>query len=853
GGGSGYELWYIHATNRLRFSIGGQTIETDASVLTTDEFQHIAAVWDNMSNQLRLYRNGTLLNSVSVGSITVSNTNELRLGEGLDGYLDEVLLFNRAKSDQQIEDDYFRIMSDNELDIMAYYRLDEGTLSLDLDRAFDAAKEGELYNQNDGVFVGDVAYSNTIPTSTQLGLIDFTDINGNYTISNVRYAGAGNLFSITPSLGVHEFDPSTLNVFVGEGSIVLNNQDFIDVSSFDFNARVILDPAYPLFAGKISGEVPIAGVNIKVDNQFVTDGGLPVVSDASGVFPTIQVPIGNHTISIEKEGHTFNLRSFTGDFQDDLASTVVFTDTTTRIVTGRVVGGAIEAAKEIGFGLSQNNIGSATIDFVNPNYTDQVTTLTASGEYVLKLPPLLYNVDDFSISYANSFIDPTINFDDDNFNMKLDLRDPLELITSDYTYEDGSDSTFSYQIQKDWIYFAKPQLIGTNVNGISGEADNQFIGLKSITVGGTNVPLTGLNFAVLQQASEYRIQFKARELYKNADDETQIDSVAVPNGEITVSNNLAIETTQTASLNEKGEYLYIFQAGTPNTNINTNPGQEALSFTNTLAAKLEVFNDSGTKINEADWLDGAMFNGFVLGGTPEGTTFAVEGPQVVDFILRDPPGSNSFAQLAKGNSIARSTSFSFEDADNVGISGIISLGLKFESGLPGLSSESEVVNDLELGTSTETRFNESGEYEEVVTLERSWTTSDLSDDVGAGGDLFIGKSSAFIFGLANNLSIIPIANCDVPGVECYETSAGRLDLGGFALGTNKSLALVPGGQDAMFIFSQNNIINFEIPRLRTLRDQLFIDRPDKYVSKTTDPDLFGLDNTDPRVYNAPSD
>ena len=283
-----------------------------------------------------------------------------------------------------------------------------------------------------------------------------TDDNGNYIISAIPYSGVGETYAITPQLGVHEFDPGQQLIFIGETTSVTNNVNFIDKSSFIFKGKVrydsrgvfksfvevnpeneedairgneyipitgVMQEGYNSYkvgddVAKQKGRywfndngtpdvdddnyleeyvnIPSEGVNIYIDNQIVLDANNePIVSDSEGEF-IIKVPIGNHFISIRKNGHEFaysgrfpaddipdddNLEEF---FQDS-EEFVTFIDQTKVTVVGRVVGGAVESAKTIGFGdiesveriltdsngfqlppevvTSVNNIGKAAISF----------------------------------------------------------------------------------------------------------------------------------------------------------------------------------------------------------------------------------------------------------------------------------------------------------------------------------------------------------------------------------------------------------------------------------------------------------------------------------------------------------
>ena len=88
-----------------------------------------------------------------------------------------------------------------------------------------------------------------------------------------------------------------------------------------------------------------------------------------------------------------------------------------------------------------------------------------------------------------------------------------------------------------------------------------------------------------------------------------------------------------------------------------------LSFTQSL--EVELVTNNGT----VQWLpnpNNSPLVARVLGAVPLGGTFATLGPQVVTMVLRDPPGSESFATWEQGVSQTNSVSFNVDknDSDN---------------------------------------------------------------------------------------------------------------------------------------------------------------------------------------------
>ncbi|MGC6402695.1 MAG: LamG-like jellyroll fold domain-containing protein, partial [Flavobacteriaceae bacterium] len=285
---------------------------------------------------------------------------QAQIGGELAAYFDEFRLWDTSLEPEDIYNNYKGYLRGNETGLHSYLRFDEGAGKV----AYDLSYVRFDFNKNNGVFSNTISSSiswgigaENIPRADQLGITGVTDENGNYIIASIPYGGSGETFRITPSLGVHEFSPSQEIVYVGVGNEVTNNVDFEDISSFNFNGRVLydsrgvfppgpsdddivgdigLDEAYNAytynnvnypygeywlentFGGTESSTIetvekrlrryapiPLQGANVYIDNQIVLDeNNLPVESDNFGRF-SIEVPIGRHTVSVRKSNHDF--------------------------------------------------------------------------------------------------------------------------------------------------------------------------------------------------------------------------------------------------------------------------------------------------------------------------------------------------------------------------------------------------------------------------------------------------------------------------------------------------------------------------------------------------------------------
>ena len=127
-----------------------------------------------------------------------------------------------------------------------------------------------------------------------------------------------------------------------------------------------------------------------------------------------------------------------------------------------------------------------------------------------------------------------------------------------------------------------------------------------------------------------------------------MDEVPVTDGDLIVTNQLKGEgdTAETLIQDEEDPSIlhYVFRAGDPNTDVTS-------GFLKTISLLY--------RIDGIDYqIAGYQNNGIILGGVGDGgQTFQTAGPEVPDIILRDPPGSNSFATIEEGStfSIAKKT------------------------------------------------------------------------------------------------------------------------------------------------------------------------------------------------------
>ena len=115
---------------------GWAQIDTGVSI-ALDVWTHLAFVYDGPSGNLRIYVNGTSAYSISAaGVLTDTNItdNVFRIGQGFEGYIDEVKLWSVARSDDQIANNYESPQASPELlPLLGYWKFNEINLPLSFD------------------------------------------------------------------------------------------------------------------------------------------------------------------------------------------------------------------------------------------------------------------------------------------------------------------------------------------------------------------------------------------------------------------------------------------------------------------------------------------------------------------------------------------------------------------------------------------------------------------------------------------------------------------------------------------------------------------------------------------------
>lgn len=861
------------------FKSSSKNIQSDFS-LDKDKFATVAVVYkkcDELSeDSLFIY---VIKDEITVSKNSVPRfslgENKLVVGQEFNGNIDEVRIWNVALDRSTLEKDYYRYLVGNENGLILYWGFDEPVE----DEVYDSSYGKVRHNENHGMVVGNVVKDDTRhPAMLEysyrkpLSYCGKTDVSGNYRIAGIPYEGSGTEYTVTPLFGVHQFAPTSKTVVIGESSSIFNI-DFVDMSSFDVQGYVYYN----------NSDIPVKDVMFYIDGQVAAkSNGEMITSDENGQF-TISVPVGVHEVKAVKTNHVFAndgklVNSYGADlnYQDDM-SNVRFWDETTVKVIGKVVGGYKQYECPTGFSLSKNNLGdevymklelkelggegfekdsTEVVDHFVDGYSNKVTFSgktvridmdKTTGEFVANLLPEKYSITDiFATGYGNQIEDVAEDLDLTNVFVEnyskaegdtLFVNDSI-MYNKEFSYQLNVAPVFKYVEVTDSIDMKPKEYFGSSsmnqVYYLDGEN-------KNVTIDFWDREKKVYNFdkPVFKQGGWYYIKVDTYYpfYYNNDKDNGDLDIIPVKSGKAKFVNTIKNENVD-LDINANGECLYSFQAS----NIDINGVDKGLR-----SLQISVVGDgqpAGSSVS---------FDGYVLGLQNRGSDFITQGPNNLLYVLRDPPGSNSFATLEKGMTFTNTLS---EISNGFYLNGETKLdyllGFKLSTSVGvGVETETELESENSVGVVVE----EHNEGQTTDTSVKEFTTTSVVSTsgtplyVGADGDVLVGYSTNMIISAADEMTIKRREHLNVSDIEIA-------DFGDYVLCKTATLSIAQKFA-TMFAYPQVHIEQVIIPQLENmissyLRFDLSADEAQKeadatnkpvYVSKLSPDDPnFGLPN-----------
>ncbi len=417
-------------------------------------------------------------------------------------------------------------------------------------------------------------------------------------------------------------------------------------------------------------------------------------------------------------------------------------------------------------------------------------------------------------------------------------------------YEYIPDSTF-YSVRRDFSYRVAPTLEVTTLG------DTIFGGEKLYSYNsGTEIiaiDLTQLPYPTFFSNEFYELEITAAEVYTNKDNLREYQ-IPVTDGTISINSSIGIPYTINAdgerefgsgsqlSLDEDGRAVYLFTGGNPNTSQVTSTGEEQNSFTTTINASLETSEYNVT------WPQNPVTDpqrAYVMGRVKiPGASFVTEAPEIVEMILRDPPGSDSYAFREAGTSYTMTEEFVGSGFGSLGQSGGGGVGLGFAIG-GSFVAHGELSGDaagtIALGMKTELEASAGSTVERSVEYVETISTNAEPIEVGAS-DLFVAKSQNLETGLALKVLPLPVEVC---GGNCFGEIITLEDGSQYQMGLIQESYVSSDGLPTYVLYTENHITTVLIPDLEDLRNSLLLNNTSYTSNISSDHPYFGSNNDDP--------
>ncbi len=894
-----YKLAYND--KKIEFSAGTQMLKTPKKLsefVSSDQFVHLSAVAS--ATHLIIYINSQAVAEAERTAQIAGNNNKVVMGEGFEGAIDEVRLWNKALNADTIASDYNRYLVGNEDGLQAYYTFD---YSVD-DAFYDISYKGTKYNMNHGVATGVKISSKDIPTSAQLGHSSYTSVDGSYQIRSLPYTGNGTTYMIVPTLGIHQF-ASAKELRLINSQAQSHTVNFTDKSAFNISGKV-------MYKG---GNVPVEGVSFAVDGVTVMDGKSNIVkTDAHGQF-TISVPVGQHEVKAVLANHTFenggkltNSDGTDRNYQDDDSGFEIFDVTTVRYI-GRVAGGTKQEAFPVGHSLSKNNLADSVrieLTYQNEAYkmtaAPRETTLNhfkgayvskqhknrvaydgnkitiypdaETGEFYADLIPEKYKINVVVPGHDNiPGNGEDLNLSNE-FVQQNEVNEYVDSVSTQGVFVNCSDTVYYNKKQQFIKRYTPSILVKEKVKGklqdFFGKAEltvatldqTKTIKVKTYNPDNAAQPYT-LGVPVYEQGQYVTYHITTAEVYEYKDKDgrrkegVKEDIVPTPEAKLSFSRgDIAYGTQEDITTDENGEAEWTFQVNNP----------EMTSAMRSAAMDMTYSEDSqstsSTTINWKGGFDGkGNTKAVVVGAKIMGSDFVTNGPDKVLFVLRDPPGSNSYAYLEKGVTVTSTSSYEGNVTNEGVLNNEAKIGLElmtFAGVGAGKITNNEIKDEYSFGVShSETIGGTDTDTKTMTTTTRFETSSD-PQYVGADGDLFVGFSTNIGVGKTQNIAVV--------SREMYLSAPDKYELfGDVTPAANDYLLVKATGlglsqkYGTMFIYPQVHIEKVLLPKLEEVRNSMLHQQSETldfqamadntklpvYVSKlATDDPNYGKSNND---------
>jgi len=307
GPGSGGYVLRLNYGNIMVYAMGAsEPVAVSTNTISINQWYHVAATFNDVSNEVRFYINGVFDNSATLNVDNYTTTTELRIGARGDDanvndivHMDEVRIWNVVRTDNEIASSMSSCLTGNETGLVLYYDFEDlGTSGTTVDKSMygnDGAIVGNIDPKIDGVF-SCCFVDNQITVNANI--LSASEIGANYQwincAGNTAIAGATN----------QTFAPS----YNGSFACVIDNGSCSDTSACIAITTVGINELetsqVSLYPNPTSNSLTIS-TQEPIESVFIFDlTGAMVQSETSGNFTVGSLKNGIYLVNVQTEkGH----------------------------------------------------------------------------------------------------------------------------------------------------------------------------------------------------------------------------------------------------------------------------------------------------------------------------------------------------------------------------------------------------------------------------------------------------------------------------------------------------------------------------------------------------------------------
>jgi len=705
-----------------------------------------------------------------------------------------------------------------------------------------------------------------------------TAADGSFTFENVPYTNVGTTYTIIPSA---KYDASftygnssnsSYEVTISKNNSLVSDINFYNKDYVRVSGRVLFEKS----------TVPVHNAHFTIDDNVVTTAtGAVVKTDASGNFELTAPKGAEFTLKAEMDGHTFangGTVQIGGSDKITLTKNLdgvrIYDQTKVRLI-GRVVGGDTQGDMTLGFGLSKNNLGD-NLQFVMQLEGDNISSLVfdendltyktgsaefahltdgqktkvdmeqtrivvkpdpVSGEYIVDLFPVKYKITQATAQgYATLFNKGVTN-------QTLDLTNALT--QQKITYE-GTD--FAYNEKYNIIYHSDPTLTvdqytyGT-VSKYLGEPSYDYLDIDGRT---SKIPTYSIDkdnkvsytfgYPIFNSGYAYTFRLTASEdYYYNNQANSEPDRVLLANNKVKIYNGFC--TTDSISevmLDSKAQAIVSLPVNNPYFAVG---GEDAVRSV-----------EMSLALN-GDYVKSNAIKGYVTGHRSKGADFQTEIGSTIDLqqVLRDPPGSGSYAYIKSGASWH--PHYTFKVTWQYGLKFTLIYGTNYDNvvgmytsgSYSGVTMKGSSATEIPIPIVKGSKYYYDWDY--TYSTETEIKTSDENTKVGSPANIYIGTENSVVCNRNESFTAIDQETYERIKPSILAGTVREVASGTDAEGKKYHLVIAEDisyspAVKSKFAYTQDHILNQLIPSLFEQRNSLLVDGDEDYFAKQEEAGLL---------------